>query len=261
MKHILSIAIFCISLVLVTACTAPNQQAGPETQLSMPEGRELVTEVQELLKSKGYSVGTIDGIMGNTTKNALRLYQADQNIEPTGVITEETYAQLKGVQKPSGSAVASTLGKSILSGVFQRLGVPSQNTSTTTTQPRASTSTRSTASTHTTATQTTSQKTKIITDGLEPVGPINKPGCQGIENMGYGDNRAYGSLYKYYIALRNTTNITRIVTIEYEGAHRDSGSRPVSGRSNPRIAAGDIYYFELDMNTRPPVMVNITKCM
>ena len=62
----------------------------------MPEGRELVTEVQTMLANKNYDPGPTDGIWGNKAASAMRAYQSDNNIPPTGRIDEVTYTSLKG---------------------------------------------------------------------------------------------------------------------------------------------------------------------
>ncbi|MBK8442558.1 MAG: peptidoglycan-binding protein [Sphingobacteriales bacterium] len=53
----------------------------------------LVKNLQEKLQAQGYDVGTIDGIMGSKTKNALVKYQQDHKL-PIGNLNKETMAAL-----------------------------------------------------------------------------------------------------------------------------------------------------------------------
>lgn len=49
-----------------------------------------VQELQEMLGQWGYSVGTVDGVFGRDTDQALRAYQQDYGLEVNGVLDEET---------------------------------------------------------------------------------------------------------------------------------------------------------------------------
>ena len=56
---------------------------------------DIVYEVQELLKQHGYLAGTVDGIFGNGTYEAVSAFQQDNGLEVTGVIGESTYKAIK----------------------------------------------------------------------------------------------------------------------------------------------------------------------
>ncbi len=49
-----------------------------------------VRVLQEALNILGFEAGAVDGIFGPKTKTALELYQASVNIQPTGVLDEQT---------------------------------------------------------------------------------------------------------------------------------------------------------------------------
>lgn len=52
--------------------------------------KNLVTRVQIALLSKGYDPGTIDGVFGTKTKNALMHFQVDQGLEIDGLMGTTT---------------------------------------------------------------------------------------------------------------------------------------------------------------------------
>lgn len=53
-----------------------------------------VKELQALLKKIGYDPGTIDGIFGSNTKDAISKYQQNNNIPVTGMVDDKTYEKL-----------------------------------------------------------------------------------------------------------------------------------------------------------------------
>jgi lipoprotein-anchoring transpeptidase ErfK/SrfK len=62
-----------------------------------------VAAAQRLLLARGYPVGDIDGMVGPTTSAALRAFQTDRGLEPTGTLDAGTLAVL---QDPSAAVVA-----------------------------------------------------------------------------------------------------------------------------------------------------------
>ena len=54
-----------------------------------------VTEVQRTLNALGYNAGSVDGLMGSNTMRALKAFQRDQNLDPSGVIDADTTLALK----------------------------------------------------------------------------------------------------------------------------------------------------------------------
>ncbi len=65
-------------------------------------GKE-VREIQTALKKKGYSIGTVDGIYGTKTKNAVIAFQRDAGLQVDGVAGQETLKAL-GVQNGSSNS-------------------------------------------------------------------------------------------------------------------------------------------------------------
>ena len=70
---------------------ARPQQAAPE-----PENEGMtVYELQDRLAALGYKAGTVDGVLGPRTTDALKKFQADKNLAITGTINPETIRALR----------------------------------------------------------------------------------------------------------------------------------------------------------------------
>ncbi len=85
--------------------------------------QDLTTkQVQEILKSKGYYSGEIDGVKGSETEAAITAFQKAQGLKPTGEVDAKTakqlqasmpkemYGSLKGAGKDAASAGSETKG-------------------------------------------------------------------------------------------------------------------------------------------------------
>jgi peptidoglycan hydrolase-like protein with peptidoglycan-binding domain len=55
---------------------------------------QSVASVQNALRTRGYGIGPADGVLGPQTSAALRRFQADNGLTPTGTVTAETASQL-----------------------------------------------------------------------------------------------------------------------------------------------------------------------
>ncbi|MBD5395835.1 MAG: hypothetical protein HDR71_16590 [Lachnospiraceae bacterium] len=53
-----------------------------------------VTYLQQRLTAKGYSVGTIDGIFGIKTLEAVKAFQAENGLTVDGIVGPKTWAKL-----------------------------------------------------------------------------------------------------------------------------------------------------------------------
>lgn len=73
----------------------PSRSLLAALQAEPPAGeRERIRAVQTALGERGYRVGTPDGLMGPATVAAIRTYQSDTGMRPTGQITPELLASL-----------------------------------------------------------------------------------------------------------------------------------------------------------------------
>jgi formate hydrogenlyase subunit 3/multisubunit Na+/H+ antiporter MnhD subunit len=82
--------------------------AGILQQLDAPPlSNELVLLIQKHLKALGYDAGPIDGLIGPRTRSAIRAFQADRGMEPTGAITFDLLDRIREIQEnPSASEAA-----------------------------------------------------------------------------------------------------------------------------------------------------------
>lgn len=71
---------------------APAVAPGPASQQAMSS--DLVRDVQRGLSSRGYDVGSQDGVYGASTEHALRNFQRDQHINPSGQVDAQSLAAL-----------------------------------------------------------------------------------------------------------------------------------------------------------------------
>ena len=68
-----------------------NQQAyGGEVQVYYTYDKSITTQAQVVLNALGYSCGTPDGILGNSTRQALIQYQIAHGFVPDGTINPQT---------------------------------------------------------------------------------------------------------------------------------------------------------------------------
>jgi RHS repeat-associated protein len=63
----------------------------------------MVRDLQEMLTKAGYSPGTIDGVFGDNTYNAVRRFQEAKNLKVDGLAGRQTYSSLK--QYHSGAKI------------------------------------------------------------------------------------------------------------------------------------------------------------
>ncbi|RLA45242.1 MAG: hypothetical protein DRR42_19595 [Gammaproteobacteria bacterium] len=85
----------------------PNQTF--DNPLSVPSDRkQLVREVQIMLKKKGYDPGPVDGVEGPSTRSALRAFQSEKGLPVTVGVTKGTYIQLASEKNTRKSKDDST---------------------------------------------------------------------------------------------------------------------------------------------------------
>ena len=73
---------------------ASTQQPAPAVNV---EGMTIF-EMQERLNELGYKLGTVDGVSGPRTVEALKKFQSDNKLPPTGTIDPETIRKLRSAK-------------------------------------------------------------------------------------------------------------------------------------------------------------------
>jgi peptidoglycan hydrolase-like protein with peptidoglycan-binding domain len=88
-----------------TAQTMGDRGLGTGGRLEVEGSREAqqaanagmtLREAQQRLKDLGYYTGTVDGITGPRTQDAIRRFQADHGLSQTGTLTPPTIRALRG---------------------------------------------------------------------------------------------------------------------------------------------------------------------
>ena len=79
---------------------AGQTSAAPTTSPALAP--DLVRDIQTDLNQKGYNVGQIDGIFGDSTQSALERFQRDQHLHATGQVDQQTLTAL-GVGGATGT--------------------------------------------------------------------------------------------------------------------------------------------------------------
>ena len=90
----------------VISCTAPAQ--GDYSTLKYRDSGSAVLQLQQALKSLGYSVGTADGKYGAYTENAVRAFQKDHRLNVDGKAGNKTQTLLYSIAGGSSTAAAGT---------------------------------------------------------------------------------------------------------------------------------------------------------
>ncbi|MCL1842159.1 MAG: peptidoglycan-binding protein [Propionibacteriaceae bacterium] len=78
-----------------------------------------VTELQNLLKAKGYNPGTVDGIFGANTKSAVIAFQKANGLTQDGLVGTQTKAKLYATATAAGAPAAINLTSSSCPSVIQ----------------------------------------------------------------------------------------------------------------------------------------------
>lgn len=96
-----------------TSATSGTGQTGGATAAAAGEqavSQQMVQTVQRRLSDRGYEVGQIDGIWGESTAGALKKFQKDKNLQASGQLDEQTLAAL-GVAAAGAATTAQPAGR------------------------------------------------------------------------------------------------------------------------------------------------------
>lgn len=93
-----------VSIILMLMCIQVANFASDETQIILKKGmmNEQVKGVQQLLEGQGYYTGSIDGIFGQGTQEAIIVYQENNGLSADGIVGKETFEYLFGDAEHTG---------------------------------------------------------------------------------------------------------------------------------------------------------------
>ena len=97
-----------ITSALKNAGVDPGTSSGTTTALREGDKGTAVTELQTMLKKLNYYYGSITGSFGSLTRQAVRKFQADNNLTVDGIAGTTTINKLRSLTGTSGSSSSSS---------------------------------------------------------------------------------------------------------------------------------------------------------
>lgn len=120
MRLIRVLFVFALFLILF----APSGFAAPAESLQVGDRGDEVQAVQEKLSQMGYVVGSMDGVYGDVTADAVKALQKDKNLQVDGKISPELYKNLMGRDLPVSRSASAVTVRRLIQSSFQYIGVP-----------------------------------------------------------------------------------------------------------------------------------------
>lgn len=120
MRIIRVLVLMLVSVVLLM----PAAYAAPEEPLQVGDRGDEVQAVQEKLSQMGYVVGSMDGVYGDVTADAVKTMQKDKNLPADGKISPELYKNLIGRDLPVSRGASTASVRRLIASSFQYVGVP-----------------------------------------------------------------------------------------------------------------------------------------
>ena len=102
----------------------PAVYAAPVDPLQVGDRGDEVLAVQEKLSQMGYVVGSMDGVYGDVTAEAVKMMQKEKNLPVDGKITPELFKTLVGRDLPVSRGAPTATVRRLLQSSFQHIGVP-----------------------------------------------------------------------------------------------------------------------------------------
>lgn len=115
---------FLFVLLFSVFCLIPVAQAAPEEPLQVGDQGDEVLALQEKLSQMGYVVGSMDGVYGEVTAEAVRTMQKEKNLSVDGKVSPELYRTLIGRDLPISRGASTATVRRLISSSFQYVGVP-----------------------------------------------------------------------------------------------------------------------------------------
>ena len=102
----------------------PAVYAAPVDPLQVGDRGDEVLAVQEKLSQMGFVVGSMDGVYGDVTAEAVKMMQKEKNLPVDGKITPELFKTLVGRDLPVSRGAPIATVRRLLQSSFQHIGVP-----------------------------------------------------------------------------------------------------------------------------------------
>lgn len=118
------IARILVLLVVSVVLFMPAAYAEPVEALQVGDRGDEVQAVQEKLSEMGYVVGSMDGVYGDVTAEAVRMMQKDKKLTADGKVSPELFKTLIGRDLPVSRGASTATVRRLISSSFQYVGVP-----------------------------------------------------------------------------------------------------------------------------------------
>ena len=123
LNKVIFATVLCSGVFALGACGMFDRDGDSGRARSTPsstsgQSSAQTTQVQQALKAKGYDPGTINGVMGSQTQEALRRFQKENGLPATGTVDAQTAKALglsssaSGTTSPSGDRSGGSSGSS-----------------------------------------------------------------------------------------------------------------------------------------------------
>jgi peptidoglycan hydrolase-like protein with peptidoglycan-binding domain len=114
--------------MLLPAVSAAPQVETPNSAVAEPlqvgdRGDEVLI-LQQKLSQMGYVVGSMDGVYGDVTAEAVKMLQRDKKIAVDGKVTPELYRLMVGRDLPVSRGAPVATVRRLIQTSFQHIGVP-----------------------------------------------------------------------------------------------------------------------------------------
>lgn len=116
------VRVFFLSLLAVTFFV-PAAYAAVEPMQQGDRGDEVLA-VQEKLSQMGFVVGSMDGVYGDVTAEAVKTLQKEKKLPVDGKISPELYKTLIGRDMPVSRGASVATVRRLIQSSFQYVGVP-----------------------------------------------------------------------------------------------------------------------------------------
>lgn len=116
----LAAAFFEVRLVRWVLISEETAAPAPGGEADLPVGPEHVYEAQMLLNNLGYGAGPIDGELRDATRAALKRFQAERRLEPSGEVTALTMIELRNRWTAQEGAAPGRSAKALCEHVARR---------------------------------------------------------------------------------------------------------------------------------------------
>ena len=125
--RIVLLVVLSLTLLLSAVSAAPQVET-PNSAVAEPlqvgdRGDEVLI-LQQKLSQMGYVVGSMDGVYGDVTAEAVKMLQRDKKIAVDGKVTPELYRLMVGRDLPVSRGAPVATVRRLIQTSFQYIGVP-----------------------------------------------------------------------------------------------------------------------------------------